>query len=156
MIVGWFSNLEPISLRLRNLEIGAGLSGRMADHDEYEDDELLDYDDEDDQDDYQDDQDEKRPRSGKKLCLGRETGTAASSSQPQPQQQLPKSIQSQQQLGIKIDRLCEFAHVLMHCVLYKINYYNRKTHFDKAIKYDIIVYVRHPSRYIYENQSELI
>jgi hypothetical protein len=41
----------------------------------------------------------------------------------------------------KIDRLCEFVHVLMHCVLYKINYYNKKTHFDKFLKYNIIVYV---------------
>ena len=41
----------------------------------------------------------------------------------------------------KIDRLCEFVHVLMHCILYKINYYNKKTHFDKFLKYNIIVYV---------------
>lgn len=46
-----------------------------------------------------------------------------------------------QQLGTKIDRICEYALVLMHCVLYKINYYDRRTHFEKSIKYDIIVYV---------------
>ena len=44
-------------------------------------------------------------------------------------------------LASKIDRLCEFAHVLMHCILYKINYYSKKTHFDKFLKYNIIVYV---------------
>jgi hypothetical protein len=41
----------------------------------------------------------------------------------------------------KVDRICEYALVLMHCILYKINYYDRKTHFDKYIKYNIIVYV---------------
>jgi hypothetical protein len=44
-------------------------------------------------------------------------------------------------LASKIDRLCEFAHVLMHCVLYKINYYNKKNHFEKYLKYNIVVYV---------------
>ena len=34
-------------------------------------------------------------------------------------------------LSTRIDRLCEFVHVLMHCLLFKINYYNKKTHFDR-------------------------
>lgn len=50
-------------------------------------------------------------------------------------------IEARRLLATKIDRICEFTLVLMHCILYKINYYNRKTHFDKAIKYDIIIYV---------------
>lgn len=45
-------------------------------------------------------------------------------------------------LSDKIDRLCEYAQVLMHCLLFKINYYNKKTHFDKLLKYNTIVYVR--------------
>lgn len=44
-------------------------------------------------------------------------------------------------LADKIDRLCEFAQLLMHCLLFKINYYNKKTHFDKLLKYNTIVYV---------------
>jgi hypothetical protein len=44
-------------------------------------------------------------------------------------------------LAFGIDRACEFAECLMHCILFKINYYNKKTHFDKALKYNIIVYV---------------
>jgi hypothetical protein len=44
-------------------------------------------------------------------------------------------------LAFQIDRVCEFAECLMHCILFKINYYNKKTHFDKAVKYNIIVYV---------------
>lgn len=44
-------------------------------------------------------------------------------------------------LGERIDRICEFAQVLMHCLLYKINYYDKKKHFEKYIKYNIIVYV---------------
>lgn len=50
-------------------------------------------------------------------------------------------VEARRQLAVKIDRVCEYALVLMHCILYKINYYNRKTHFDKSIKYDIVVYV---------------
>lgn len=46
-----------------------------------------------------------------------------------------------QYLSSRIDRICDYAQVLMHCLLYKINYYNKKTHFDKYIKYNIIVYV---------------
>lgn len=45
-----------------------------------------------------------------------------------------------QYLSSRIDRICDYAQVLMHCLLYKINYYNKKTHFDKYIKYNIIVY----------------
>ena len=45
-------------------------------------------------------------------------------------------------LSNKIDRFCEFTLVLMHCILYKINYYNKKTHFDKYLKYNIVVYVK--------------
>ena len=44
-------------------------------------------------------------------------------------------------LSIKIDRICEYAEVLMHCILFKTNFYNKKTHFDKCLKYNIIVYV---------------
>jgi hypothetical protein len=44
-------------------------------------------------------------------------------------------------LAFRIDRVCEYAECLMHCILFKINYYNKKTHFDKAVKYNIIVYV---------------
>lgn len=51
-------------------------------------------------------------------------------------------IRSNVHLAFKIDRLCEYAQVLMHCLLYKINYYNKKTHFEKLLKYNIIVYVR--------------
>jgi hypothetical protein len=39
-----------------------------------------------------------------------------------------------------IDILCDFILVLMHCILYKVNYYNRKTDFKRLIKYNIIVY----------------
>ncbi|RNA06520.1 hypothetical protein BpHYR1_007705, partial [Brachionus plicatilis] len=28
--------------------------------------------------------------------------------------------------GSRIDSLCDFAHTLMHCVLYKTNYYNKR------------------------------
>lgn len=45
------------------------------------------------------------------------------------------------EMSTQIDRICEYTLVLMHCILYKINYYNRKTHFDKYIKYNIVVYV---------------
>ncbi|CAF1028217.1 unnamed protein product, partial [Brachionus calyciflorus] len=48
--------------------------------------------------------------------------------------------EERQLLKFKIDALCEYTHVLMHCILYKINYYNKKTHFDKVLKYNIIVY----------------
>ncbi len=44
-------------------------------------------------------------------------------------------------LSIKIDRVCEFVQVLMHCLLYKMNYYDKRTHFEKMLKYQIIVYV---------------
>ncbi len=46
------------------------------------------------------------------------------------------------ELNNRIDKICEFAQVLMHCLLFKINYYNKKSHFDKYIKYNMIVYVR--------------
>jgi len=59
-----------------------------------------------------------------------------------PARRLPtKHAKNDSGLMGKLDRLCEFAHVLMHCILYKINYYNKKTHFDKFLKYNIIVYV---------------
>jgi hypothetical protein len=48
-------------------------------------------------------------------------------------------------LSNKLDRFCEFTLVMMHCILYKINYYNKKTHFDKYLKYNIVVYVRFKS-----------
>ncbi len=47
----------------------------------------------------------------------------------------------EQILSDRIDRLCEYTHVLMHCLLFKINYYNKKTHFEKYLKYNTIVYV---------------
>ena len=71
---------------------------------------------------------------------------AAAESKPRCSKKIRLDLEpelSEQQLAInrRIDSLCEYAHVLMHCVLYKINYYNKKTHFDKLLKYNIIVYV---------------
>ena len=37
----------------------------------------------------------------------------------------PETSNTKQILKFKIDSLCEYAHVLMHCILYKINYYNK-------------------------------
>lgn len=95
---------------------------------------------------------DENPRGSKK----RKSSIGISRHQPiakqahkQQQEKLPRAqnpakpiSDSKLDLGTKIDRICEFAHVLMHCLLYKINYYDRKTHFNKALKYDIIVYVR--------------
>ena len=44
-------------------------------------------------------------------------------------------------LAFRIDRICEYAECLMHCILFKINFYNKKTNFEKVIKYNIVVYV---------------
>lgn len=66
-----------------------------------------------------------------------QTTTTTTAARPIDQAQ----VEARRQLAVKIDRVCEYALVLMHCILYKINYYNRKTHFDKSIKYDIVVYV---------------
>ena len=44
-------------------------------------------------------------------------------------------------LAARVDQICEFVHVFLHCLLYKINYYDKKTHFEKLLKYNIIVYV---------------
>lgn len=52
-----------------------------------------------------------------------------------------------QLLSERIDRLCEYAQVLMHCLLFKINYYNKKTHFEKYLKYNTIVYVNETNLY---------
>jgi hypothetical protein len=52
-----------------------------------------------------------------------------------------KLLAHEQILSDRIDRLCEYTHVLMHCLLFKINYYNKKTHFEKYLKYNTIVYV---------------
>lgn len=68
---------------------------------------------------------ESRPHCSKKIRLEPE----------------PELNEQQTNLNSRIDSLCEYAHVLMHCVLYKINYYNKKTHFDKLLKYNIVVYV---------------
>lgn len=54
-----------------------------------------------------------------------------------------------QLLSERIDRLCEYAQVLMHCLLFKINYYNKKTHFEKYLKYNTIVYVNETNLYYY-------
>lgn len=43
-------------------------------------------------------------------------------------------------LAERVDQICEFVHVFLHCLLYKINYYDKKTHFEKLLKYNIIVY----------------
>ncbi len=51
------------------------------------------------------------------------------------------ALSKKQYLADRIDRISEFTQVMMHCLLYKINYYNKKTHFEKYIKYNIIVYV---------------
>ena len=72
-------------------------------------------------------------------CTSRNAASAANT--PVHSKARPKCANNER-LTNKIDRLCEFAHVLMHCILYKINYYNKKTHFDKFLKYNIIVYVR--------------
>lgn len=56
-----------------------------------------------------------------------------------------------QLLSERIDRLCEYAQVLMHCLLFKINYYNKKTHFEKYLKYNTIVYVNETNLYYYYN-----
>ena len=55
----------------------------------------------------------------------------------------------------KIDRLCEFSLVLMHCILFKINYYN-KIHFEKYLKYSIVVYVSKNSQKTIVNKSKYI
>jgi len=52
-----------------------------------------------------------------------------------------KQLIRKQTIAHRIDQICEYAQVLMHCLLYKTNYYDRKIHFDKYIKYDIVVYV---------------
>ena len=74
----------------------------------------------------------------KALSCTSKTAGAAASRLGAPGKYVKKNVD----LMNKIDRLCEFTHVLMHCILYKINYYNKKTHFDKFLKYNIIVYVR--------------
>lgn len=53
----------------------------------------------------------------------------------------PKQSTSSSLVGRRVDRLCEFAECLMHCLLFKINYYDKKAHFDKCLKYDVVVYV---------------
>ena len=53
-------------------------------------------------------------------------------------------LASKQRLAQHIDRICEYTQVLMHCLLFKINYYNKKTHFEKYLKYNTIVYVINP------------
>jgi hypothetical protein len=70
-----------------------------------------------------------------KYRLSNQLNLPANSKSDQPEQNCKKI------LAFKIDRLCEFSECWMHCVLYKINYYNKKTHFDKYLKYDIVVYV---------------
>jgi len=52
-----------------------------------------------------------------------------------------KELAEKQSIANRIDRICEYAQVLMHCLLYKINYYDKKAHFNKYIKYNIVVYV---------------
>jgi hypothetical protein len=52
-----------------------------------------------------------------------------------------EKLAGKQSLAQRIDRICEYAQVLMHCLLFKINYYNKKTHFEKYLKYNTIVYV---------------
>ena len=64
-----------------------------------------------------------------------------SSTTPQLNSISSNVINSKLLLSDKIDRLCEYAQVLMHCLLFKINYYNKKTHFEKLLKYNTIVYV---------------
>ena len=126
----------------------------------YNDDDLLDYEhDFNDVDDcYEDfdvDNDDLSTTNRKRKSILMSSVTAASASKRKssrfqaittPQMAPSKSgIVSKKQidngLSNRIDRLCEFVHVLMHCLLFKINYYNKKTHFDKFLKYNIIVYV---------------
>lgn len=53
----------------------------------------------------------------------------------------PKQASTAQIVSRRVDRLCEFTECLMHCLLFKINYYDKKAHFDKCLKYDVVVYV---------------
>ena len=67
--------------------------------------------------------------------------TGATSAQTNQKLEHQQELNRKQILAFKIDRICDYAQVLMHCLLFKINYYNKKTHFDKYIKYNMIVYV---------------
>ena len=51
----------------------------------------------------------------------------------------------------RLDALCDMTLVFLHSVLYKSGYYDKRTHFRKQLKYNIVVYVRTYSNYINKN-----
>ena len=71
--------------------------------------------------------------------IDKTTGTTSAQTNQKLEHQ--QELNRKQILSFKIDKICDYAQVLMHCLLFKINYYNKKTHFDKYIKYNMIVYV---------------
>jgi len=100
----------------------------------------------------------RRSRGARSLLSNREEHTNAKSSKNNPMDKAKttnksnvqsaerhklasETIMKREQFERQIDMFCEYVHILMHCFLYKLNYYNKKSHFDKLIKYNTIVYV---------------
>lgn len=103
--------------------------------------EIIDDDDDDEEDlDYAGNFKKRKSIANNRTVLNTpKPSTSKDINQIQPDQSV--ELSTKQYLADRIDRISEFAQVLMHCLLYKINYYNKKTHFEKFIKYNIIVYV---------------
>jgi hypothetical protein len=122
----------------------------LPSHDDYREEEEYNDIDEDDLDDHPNQTAHKNKwrrsrgaKSDKNNSLNKAKTASTTKSNPQSIER-PQSVSEtmrREQCERQIDMFCEYVHILMHCFLYKLNYYNKKSHFDKLIKYNTIVYV---------------